>query len=793
MTEVMKLSTKTEAVTLLAYRDEARVNIEAAEKMGELRDALLASGYTGHNLEIFLVRLVYCLFADDTAIFQTKDQFRFLLENNTREDGADTGALIATVFQTLNQPSEQRQTTLDDDFQTLPYVNGLLFAEPLPIPTFNRQMRRVLLECCAFDWSKVSPAIFGSLFQSVMDTRRRRRLGGHYTAERNILKIVRGLFLDDLNAEFEKVHNDRRRLREFHEKLSSLRFFDPACGCGNFLIITYRELRRLEIQILKRLRELSGDEQLVTDVSLISTIDVDSMYGIEIEEFPARIAEVALWLTDHQMNMELSAEFGQTFIRLPLRRSAHIQITNALRVDWRTLAPAELFGAHSDRFFVLGNPPFIGKQNRTAEQDEDMENVFRALRGHGVLDYVTCWYARAAEYFSGTRVKVAFVSTSSITQGEQVPILWQHLLSRGIFLHFAHRTFEWSSEARGRAHVYCVIIGFAMFDVALKTIYDYETPDSEPMAVRVGHINPYLVDTDDILVRSRTSPISDVPRIVFGSMANDEGHLLLTDAERQDLIAREPGAAQFIRRIYGSDELLYNLRRWCLWLVDAQPQDIRRLPMVMERVNAVAEYRRRSRRPTTRGLAEVPTLFGEIRQPSSDYLMIPKVSSEIRKYVPMVFMPPNVIASDLCLMVPGATHFHFGVLSSEMHMAWLRQIGGRLEGRYRYSNNIVYNNFPWPQNRTSAQQQRVSERAETVLTVRARYPDSTLADLYDRSTMPRDLLDAHRDLDAAVDSCYRTAPFTSELERLVFLLNQYRGLAQPLLPAERTRRPRRRT
>jgi hypothetical protein len=548
----------------------------------------------------------------------------------------------------------------------------------------------------------------------------------------------------------------------------------------------------LEIQILKRLRELSGNEQLVTDVALISTIDVDSMYGIEIEEFPARIAEVALWLTDHQMNMELSAEFGQTFIRLPLRRSAHIHIMNALRADWTTILSPELVGAQSDRLFVLGNPPFVGKQNRTAEQNEDMENVFHGLNGAGVLDYVTCWYARAAEIFNGTRVRVAFVSTNSITQGEQVPALWQHLLSRGIHVHFAHRTFEWSSEARGRAHVYCVIIGFGFFDVTQKKLYDYETPDSGPMEMRVGHINPYLVDTDDILVRSRTRPLCQVPRIVFGSMANDHGHLLLDDDERAELVSREPGAEQYIRRIYGTDEFLYNIPRWCLWLVDARPQDIRRLPLVLERVDAVTAYRRRSKRPTTRRLAEVPTLFGEIRQPSTEYLLIPKVSSEIRKYVPMGYMPPEVIASDLCLMVPGATRYHFGVLSSEMHMAWLRQIGGRLEGRYRYSNNIVYNNFPWPQACTPVQQQHVSDCAEHVLNVRTNYPGSSLADLYDRSTMPRDLLEAHRDLDAAVDACYRGAAFTSELERLVFLLNLYRRLSEPLLPTERARRPRRR-
>ena len=481
--------------TKRTYRDEDPVNVQVAEKMGDLHDALLAGGYDGHKLEIFLVRLIYCLFADDTGIFP-RDHFRFLIEEKTREDGTDTGTLIAQIFQTLDTPPEKREKALDEDLEKFPYVNGALYEEVLRFPNFDSRMRRTLLECLAFDWSRVSPAIFGSMFQSVMDPLQRRNLGAHYTSERNILKVVRGLFLDDLYREYESVKSELRKLNRFHERIARLRFFDPACGCGNFLIIAYRELRRLEITVLKQMRKLRGHfaETWQTDISLLSLIDVDAFYGIELEEFPVRIAEVALWLTDHQMNMELSAEFGQTYTRLPLKKSAHIVQGNAPRMDWESLVPKPAAIKKEPTLFILGNPPFVGKHNRSAQQTADMQFLGADLTGLGVLDYVCAWYMKAAEYIRGTKIQAAFVSTNSITQGEQAGVLWPWLFGKGVKIHFAHRTFKWSNEARGVAHVYCVIIGFATFDSPVKRLYDYETPTSEPMEIIVRNINPFLVD-----------------------------------------------------------------------------------------------------------------------------------------------------------------------------------------------------------------------------------------------------------------------------------------------------------
>ncbi|GIK38537.1 MAG: methylase [Chloroflexota bacterium] len=766
------------------YHDEDPVNIQVAEKMGELHDALLASGYEGHELEIFLVRLIYCLFADDTGIFP-KDHFEFFIETRTNPNGSDTGAIIATIFQTLNRPTQKRQTTMDEEQQLFPHVNGSLFGEALSIPSFNAKMRKILLECCSFDWSKVSPAIFGSMFQSVMDPEKRRNLGAHYTSEKNILKVVRGLFLDGLRREFEACRRDARKLRQLHERLARLRFFDPACGCGNFLVITYRELRRLEIDILKQLRQLSGQNgyQLTTDVSLISKIDVDAMYGIELEEFPARIAEVALWLTDHQMNMQLSQEFGLTFVRLPLQKSANIKHGNALRLDWATIVPKPTTNGQTTTLYILGNPPFVGKQNRSADQNKDMELVCSGINNYGILDYVSTWYVKTVQFIRNTSIKTAFVSTNSIVQGEQVGVLWSHLLSQGIKIHFAHRTFKWSNEARGKAAVFCVIVGFAVLDATSKYIYDYETPQAEPMEIRAKNINPYLIDADDIVILSRKKPLCNVPEISFGSMPNDGGYLLLNDDEKNEFLLKEPKVEKFIHPFLGSHEFINGESRWCLWLRDASSSELRSMPEVMKRVENVRKHRSASQRGATKKLADVPYLFGEIRQPDSDYLLIPGVSSEQRYYIPIGFLSKHTIASNLANTVANATLYHFGVITSAMHMAWMRQVCGRLEGRYRYSNNIVYNNFPWPLQPAAAQIQRIEHAAQTVLDTRAKFPDATLADLYDPIAMPKALLNAHKALDAAVDTCYRSRPFKSELERLEFLFALYRQYTEPLVQA----------
>lgn len=778
--------------TKRTYKDQDPVNIAVAEKMGDLHDALLESGYSGHKLEIFLVRLVYCLFADDTGIFP-KDHFRFFIEEKTDEGGANLGAMLSLLFQLLDTPTAERQRNLDEDLQQFPHVNGSLFAERIDLPFFNRKMRQILLEACSFDWSKVSPAIFGSLFQSAMDKEKRRNLGAHYTSEQNILKVVRGLFLDDLYAEFESLKHNAARVRQFHDRLAGLRFFDPACGSGNFLVITYREVRLLEIDILKQLSALSGRAQLELDVTKLSKIDVDSFYGIEYDEFASQIATVALWLTDHQANMRLSAEFGLSYARLPLRKTAHILHANALRLDWSELVSSE--GNETETtLYILGNPPFVGKQFRTEEQHADMAHVCGEVENYGVLDYVAAWYIKAARFIENTRIKIAFVSTNSITQGEQVGVLWSYLLGRGVKIHFAHRTFKWNNEARGKAAVHCVIIGFAAFDITRKYLFDYQTPTSDPHEIETRNINPYLIDAADLVILSRRETICDVPKIIFGSMANDGGHLLMTDKEKNELLANEPTAEKFVRRIYGSEEFINGKVRWCLWLVDATPQELRAMPEVLDRINKVREYRLASKREATRKLADYPYLFGEIRQPQSDYILIPKVSSERRLYIPIGLMPREVIASDLCLMIPSASRFHFGVMTSQMHMAWTRQVCGRLKSDYRYSNNLVYNNFPFPVEPSTRQLERVERAAQAVLDARTNYPEATLADLYDPNTMPRELLDAHRAVDEAVDACYGSRRFRTDLERLEFLFDLYRQYTDPLtqLAEKETRKAKRR-
>ncbi|HEX8176140.1 MAG TPA: DNA methyltransferase [Pyrinomonadaceae bacterium] len=660
--------------TKRTYKDQDPVNIEVALKMGELHDALKDSGYEGHKLEVFLVRLVYCLFADDTGIFP-KDHFRFFLEEKSDESGANLGAMLSLLFQLLDTPVAERQRNLDEDLQQFPHVNGALFAQRIDLPFFNRKMRRTLIEACSFDWSKVSPAIFGSLFQSAMDKEKRRNLGAHYTSEQNILKVVRGLFLDELYSEFESIKHNASRLRQFHEKLARLKFFDPACGSGNFLVITYREVRLLEIEILKQLNKPSGGSQLVLDVTKLSKVDVDSFYGIEYEEFPAQIATVALWLTDHQANMRLSAEFGLSYARLPLSKTPHVLNANALRVDWRKVVSPEGNDTETT-LYILGNPPFVGKDKRSAEQTADMDLACAEVANYRTLDYVAAWYVKAAQFIQGTRIKVAFVSTNSITQGEQVGILWSYLLERGVKIHFAHRTFKWNNEARGRAAVHCVIIGFALFDVSIKHLFDYETPISEPHEIQAKNINPYLVDYSDIVLTSRNKPLCNAPEILYGSKPTDEGHLLLTDEERTELLAKELEAERYVLPFVSAHEFIHGENRWCLWLKDISPNEWRGLPKVLERVQAVREFRKKSKKPATVKLAATPYLFGEIRQPESDYVLIPLHSSENRIYVPIAFFPRDYIVANSCSAVLDATLYHFGVLTSAMHMAWMRQICG---------------------------------------------------------------------------------------------------------------------
>ena len=766
-------------------RAEDPVNIKAAERMGRLHDALKASGYQGHALEVLLVRLLFCLFADDTGIFQPAQSFRDFVEERTAPDGSDLGPRLGQLFQVLNTDDAQRNKNIDEQLGKFAYINGKLFEETLPMADFSTAMREALLDACGLDWSAISPAIFGSLFQSIMDDKARRNLGAHYTSEANILKLIKPLFLDALHAEFDRVKGNRNKLAEFHAKLKQLTFFDPACGCGNFLVISYRELRELELQVLRADHELSAHKgQLSVDVNNLIGVNVHQFYGIEIEEFPAQIAQVALWLVDHQMNLRVSVEFGLYFARIPLKSTPHIQHGNALRVDWNEVLPAQRCS------YVLGNPPFLGKTYQSKEQKADLAAVMHGIHGAGDLDFVCGWYVLAAKYLQGQAgTQAAFVSTNSITQGEQVAVLWGEMQRLGMHINFAHRTFQWSNEASGNAAVHCVIVGFGHDSHAVKTIYEYEDIKGLPHAVPAKRINAYLVDAPDVLLNKRRTPICQVAEMTNGSKPTDGGHLLMNDADKEALLVIEPQAAKWIRPFLGAEEFINNTSRWCLWLVDCPPNELRLMPEVMKRVQAVKAMRLASSDKQTRLDAGTPTQFQKIRQPSSKYLLIPSVSSERRTYVPIGFLEASTTVSNLVYALPNASLYHFGVMTSSMHNAFKRFTCGRLKSDFRYSNTIVYNNYPWPgfvgEALSDKLRQAIEQAAQSVLDARAQFAGASLADLYDPLTMPPALLKAHQKLDAAVDAAYLPSGgkkvYASDAERVAFLFELYQRITS-LLP-----------
>ncbi|MCA2754676.1 MAG: class I SAM-dependent DNA methyltransferase, partial [Microcystis sp. M137S2] len=753
------------------YKDEDPVNLQAAELMGKLHDCLKEIGYMGHDLEVYLVRLLFCLFADDTGIFN-QGIFWEYIDLHTKEDGSDLAMHIASIFQVLNTPEEKRLKNLDENLTQFPYINGKLFEESLPLAAFDSKMRVMLLEACAFDWGKISPAIFGSMFQAVMNPKERRNLGAHYTSEKNIQKVIKPLFLDDLSREFEKIKGNRNKLLEFHKKIANLYFLDPACGCGNFLIITYRELRDLEILVLQ---ELNKTGQLVTDISAIIQVDVNQFAGIEYDEFAVRVAEVAMWLIDHQMNIKVSNTFGQYFVRLPLKKAAKIVNGNALRIDWEEVISKEKLN------FILGNPPFVGHHYQNFDQKEDLKLVLDKIIGSGVMDYVSAWFYKSAQFIQNTKIKVGLVATNSISQGEQSSILWNVLINEfNISIHFAHRTFKWSNEAKGNAAVHCVIIGFASFEANEKYIFDYQTITSEPLLIKAKNINPYLINANNILVFNRKYPLCNVPNMMYGNKPTDGGNFILSEEEKNTLVSKNPLLIKFIRPFISAREFLNGGKKWCLWLLDIKPNELKNIPEILERVEAVKQFRSKSIAASTRNYS-YHCLFRQITQPKSDYILVPRTTSENRKYIPIGFFTADNIVSDTCQAIPNGDLYLFGILTSEMHMAWVKYVCGRLKSDYRYSKDIVYNNYPFPETATEKQKQTVETCAQAVLDTRAKYPDSSLADLYDPLTMPPDLIKAHQKLDKAVDLCYRPQRFTSELNRIEYLFELYEKLTAPLL------------
>ncbi len=768
------------------FRDQAQVNIDASELLGSLHDALKASGYKGHDLERLLVRLLFCLFADSTGIFE-HGSFAALIEDRTLPDGSDLGRWLTQLFDVLDTLESEREQALDGDLQQFRYVNGDLFKERLRTPSFNTAMRGLLLEACRFNWEAVSPAIFGSLFQSVMEKKERRSQGAHYTTERNILKVIQPLFLDDLRAELNRLGQRRdtgrhKALQEFHERLSSLRIFDPACGCGNFLVIAYRELRLLEIDVLKQLRR---DGQM----ELFSRVDVDQFYGIELSEFPARIAEVALWMMDHIMNNRLSVEFFSPYIRIPLKKSPHIHPVDALETDWATVLPP------TQCSYVLGNPPFAGAKYQSEKQRAQVRRIARLGGSGGTLDYVTAWFIKAGEYLEKSRARIGFVGTNSITQGEQVAQLWPLLFGRsGLEILFAHRTFAWGSDARGMAHVHVVIIGLCRRDdePPTKRLFTYDDIKGDPTESRHAALSPYLFDASGVgdrhlVVEETSQPLCGQPKLVIGSKPIDDGNYIFDTEQRREFLQKEPSAKKYMRPFVGSEEFINGGKRWILYLEDVPPDELRAMPEVMDRIAAVKRFRRKSKSESTQTLGDVPTRFHVTVVPDRSFLVIPKVSSERRDYVPIGWLEPPTVPSDLVFVLNVADLFHFGILTSRMHMAWLRYIGGRLESRYRYSIGIVYNTFPWPEIDVR-QRIRVQNLAQAVLDARTEFPEATMADLYDSDAMKPKLCKAHRALDNAVDKLYRSDPFAGDRQRVDHLFGRYEKLISPLTAAPRKRR-----
>lgn len=740
-------------------KKEMEISLQAGELVGVLYDALLnqykdPSGQsTLQSLNKLCVRLVFCLYAEDAGIFGGKSMFHDYLR-----DVPVSGIRKALVelFKILDQKPESRDKYLADDNPALaefPYVNGGLFSdEDIEIPPFTEELKTLLLENASedFNWSDISPTIFGAVFESTLNPETRRSGGMHYTSIENIHKLIDPLFLDGLKAELAEIkeiavnRTRKTRLEAFQKKLASLKFLDPACGSGNFLTETYISLRRLENETLAQLHQ----GQIMLDVGDPIQVSIGQFYGIEINDFAVTVAKTALWIAESQMMKETEDVVHMSLDFLPLKSYANITEENALQIDWTSVVPQHELN------YIMGNPPFVGYSLQSKEQKKDILSVYVDERGRsyktaGKIDYVSGWYFKAAQLMQGTVIRTAFVSTNSITQGEQVAGVWKPLYARfGIHIDFAHRTFRWDSEASIKAHVHCVIVGFSSAsNPAPKRIYTTERYQE------VENINPYLLDAPNVFIDSRTSSICDVPQMVYGNKPTDGGFLFLSSEERDELLKREPGTEKFIRQIYGATEYINNKARYCLWLVGASPLELRKSPFIMERVEQVRQFRLNSTKAATQRSADTPTLFQEIRHPDSEYIIVPRHSSETRRYIPFGFVQPQIVVNDAVQIIPNAKIYHFGVMMSNVHMAWTRAVCGRIKSDYRYSKDVVYNNFPWP-TPTAEQKIKIEQTAQAILDARTLYQESSLADLYDELTMPPELRKAHQDNDRAVMQAY---------------------------------------
>lgn len=726
-------------------RKEMEVSIQAGEIVGRIYEALLKQ-YADDSpealrwLNILCVRIVFCLYAEDAGVF-LHDQFHDYL---ARYEADDLRNALIRLFDVLKTPSDERSKYLKDDLKAFPYTNGGLFEEEIEIPQFTEELKQTLLQNASldFDWSEISPTIFGAVFESTLNPETRRSGGMHYTSIENIHKVIDPLFLNDLRHELddildEKVEKQRqKKLDAYQDKLASLTFLDPACGSGNFLTETYLSLRRLENEAISARHH--GQAFLGFEEVNPIKVSIQQFYGIEINDFAVTVATTALWISESQMLLETEKIIRRDIDFLPLKSYHNIREANALQVDWRDLVQPD---------YIIGNPPFVGKSFQTEEQKDDMKHVFDGVKNYGNLDYVASWYKKCADLMEGTNCKSALVSTNSVCQGIAVPPLWNHLLSRGVKILFAYPSFKWKSESNDGAAVHCVIIGFSFVDSKEKKIFkDNRAP------IVASNINPYLFDAPSVIIDDRHDPISDVPKTAVGSFPTDGGNLVIQAEELDSFLSQEPAARKYIRPFIGPLEFINSKKRYCLWLKDCPPQELRSMPLVRERITAVREFRLASKKQQTQRRADIPHLFAEIRQPDTNYILFPRTSSERRRYLPIGFLPSEVIAGDT-IILPDATLYHFGVLTSNVHNAWMRVVCGRMKSDYRYSSTLVYNNFPWP-NPTEEQKQKIEQTAQAILDARALYPGSSLADLYDELTMPVELRKAHQDNDRAVMQAY---------------------------------------
>jgi hypothetical protein len=752
------------------HQDENPADVKAAEKMAKLFDEIKrdnpdSSPEFVHNLNVFLSRLLFCYFAEDTNIFE-QSQFVNSISSHTQADGSDTGEYFDKLFTVLNTPRQSRK-----DFpaylDAFPYVNGGLFKLGIKAPAFTRRSRQAIIDSGDMDWSSINPDIFGSMMQAVVTPENRGGLGMHYTSVPNIMKVIGPLFLNELYEEYEKAKGNAKKLNALLDRIAKIKIFDPACGSGNFLIIAYKELRKLEMMILKSLYDATG--QADTGMSRIS---LSQFYGIEIDDFAHEIAQLSLWLAEHQMNVEFFKEFGCTNPTLPLKENGHIEHGNACRLDWNIVCPKTA----DSEVYVLGNPPYIGASVQLDEQKKDKDIVFKDINGYKILDYIACWFYLATQYSQKSNVKVAFVSTNSICQGEQVNVLWAAILNFGLEIFFAFTSFKWKNNAKLNAGVTVIIVGLRNISTRNKYLF---TADTRQI---VYNINPYLAQGKNILIAKRSSPISCLQIMEYGSKIVDGGYLILDDTAKEAVTKDFPGIEKFIKRYIGSDELLYGVKRWCFWIDDKDLEQALRYEVIKNRINSVRNYRLSSKKQATKDSALTPHIFGEPRYKNASSIIIPAVSSELRDYIPIDFYSKDAVVTNRNFAIYNPELYIFGVITSQMHMTWVRAVAGRLETRFNYSSTICYNAFPF-HNITEEKKNEISRCVLNILSEREKHPEKTLAELYDPDKMPDGLREAHHQNDIAVERCYRSKPFTSGEERLEHLFKLY----EQMIEEEKTR------